>query len=291
MQIGYIGAGLMSTPMIENLLDDGHEVTVWNRTAAKAEALVVHGAKFAAEAAGVCSPHGLVMSCLADDAALEAVFEDGSVLQALGSGGIHLSMSTVSAACAARLAERHGDLGVAYLAVPICGRPDAVKARRQSFLIAGDARAKARVTGTLEALGRRVFDFGEDPTAANVAKINFNFLIVSAVEAMAEAFAVIEKSGLDVEAFHEMIIGTAFGCPLYEGYGRQLHQQAWDAAGFRLALGLKDVKLVGETAAKCGARMRLGELLLNRFESAVANGLSDKDWTAIAEEIRADAGL
>ena len=291
MKIGYIGAGLMSTPMIENLLDDGHEVTVWNRTAAKAEALVVHGAKFAAEAAGVCSPHGLVMSCLADDAALEAVFEDGSVLQALGSGGIHLSMSTVSAACAARLAERHGDLGVAYLAVPICGRPEAVKARRQSFLIAGDVRAKTRGAGTLEALGRRVFDFGEDPTAANVAKINFNFLIVSAVEAMAEAFAIIEKSGLDVEAFHEMIIGTAFGCPLYEGYGRQLHQQAWDVAGFRLALGLKDVKLVGETAAECGARMRLGELLLNRFESAVANGLSDKDWTAIAEEIRADAGL
>ena len=84
MKIGYIGAGLMSTPMIENLLDDGHEVTVWNRTAAKAEALVVHGAKFVAEAAGVCSPHGLIMSCLADDAALEAVFEDGSVLQALG---------------------------------------------------------------------------------------------------------------------------------------------------------------------------------------------------------------
>ncbi|MEE2983566.1 MAG: NAD(P)-dependent oxidoreductase [Pseudomonadota bacterium] len=291
MKIGYIGAGLMSTPMIENLLDDGHEVTVWNRTAAKAEALVVHGAKFVAEAAGVCSPHGLIMSCLADDAALEAVFEDGSVLQALGSGGIHLSMSTVSAACAARLAEWHGDLGVAYLAVPICGRPDAVKARRQSFLIAGDVRAKTRVAGTLEALGRRVFDFGEDPTAANVAKINFNFLIVSAVEAMAEAFAIIEKSGLDVEAFHEMIIGTAFGCPLYEGYGRQLHQQEWDVAGFRLALGLKDVKLVGETAAECGARMRLGELLLNRFESAVANGLSDKDWTAIAEEIRADAGL
>ncbi|MCZ6895061.1 MAG: NAD(P)-dependent oxidoreductase, partial [Gammaproteobacteria bacterium] len=273
------------------LLDDGHEVTVWNRTAAKAEALVVHGAKFAAEAAGVCSPHGLVMSCLADDAALEAVFEDGSVLQALGSGGIHLSMSTISAACAARQAKRHGDLGVAYLAVPICGRPDAVKARRQSFLIAGDAAAKARVLGTLEALGRRVFDFGEDPSAANVAKISFNFLIVSAVEAMAEVFAVIEKSGLDVETFHEMIIGTAFGCPLYEGYGRQLHQQAWDVAGFRLALGLKDVKLVAETAAACGARMRLGELLLNRFESAVAKGLSDKDWTAIAEEIRAEAGL
>ncbi len=291
MQIGYIGAGLMSTPMIENLLDDGHEVTVWNRTAAKAEALVAHGAKFAPEAAAVCSPGGLVMSCLADDAALEAVFEDGSVLQALGPGGIHASMSTISAACAARLAERHGDLGIVYLAAPICGRPDAVKARRQSFLLAGDASAKARVIGTLEALGRRVFDFGEDPTAANVVKINFNFLIVSAVEAMAEAFAVIEKSGLDVAAFHEMIIGTAFGCPLYEGYGRQLQQQAWDVAGFRLALGLKDVKLVAETAAACGARMRLGELLLKRFETAVANGLSDKDWTAVAEEIRAEAGL
>ena len=291
MHIGYIGAGFMATPMIENLLADGHSVAVWNRTAAKAEALASMGARVAAEAAQVGESSGIVLSCLADDSALDAVFDDGKVLAALGEGGVHVSMSTISAACARRLATNHGEQGVAYVAAPICGRPDAVKARMQSFLVAGKATAKTRVGDLLDALGRKVFDFGADPTAANIAKINFNFLIASATEAMAEAFAVVEKSGLDPEAFYDMMVGTAFGCPLYENYGRMLHQRGWDKPGFTLANGLKDVKLAAETASDCGARMRLGELLQDRFEQAVANGLGDKDWTAIGAEVRTDAGL
>ena len=291
MHIGYLGAGFMATPMIENLLSDGHEVSVWNRTAAKAEALTPHGAHVVAEAAHVCESGGVVLSCLADDRALDAVFDDGSVLTALGKGGTHVSMSTISASCAGRLAKSHGAQGVAYVAAPICGRPDAVKARMESFLISGDEVAKTRISDVLEALGRRVFDFGEEPGAANIAKINFNFLIASATEAIAEALSVVEKSGLDPVAFYDMMVGTAFGCPLYENYGRQLHQRAWDKPGFKLVNGLKDVKLAAETAADCGARMRLGELLQDRFEQAVANGLGDKDWTAIGAEIRAEAGL
>ena len=76
MHIGYLGAGFMATPMIENLLSDGHEVSVWNRTAAKAEALTPHGAHVVAEAAHVCESGGVVLSCLADDRALDAVFVD-----------------------------------------------------------------------------------------------------------------------------------------------------------------------------------------------------------------------
>ena len=291
MHIGYLGAGFMATPMIENLLADGHSVAVWNRTATKAEALAGQGAQVVSNAAQVGESSGVILSCLADDSALDDVFGDGSVLDALGEGGVHVSMSTISAACAGRLAQHHSERGVAYVAAPICGRPDAVKARMQSFLVAGEAVAKTRVGDLLDALGRKVFDFGTDPTAANIAKINFNFLIASATEAMAEAFAVVEKSGLDPEAFYDMVVGTAFGCPLYENYGRMLHQRGWDKPGFTLANGLKDVKLAAETASDCGARMRLGELLQDRFEQAVANGLGDKDWTAIGAEVRTDAGL
>ncbi len=291
MHIGYIGAGNMAAPMIDNLLADGHTVAVWNRTAEKAEALAPQGARVVAGPEQVCESGGVVISCIADDRALDAVFKDGRVLEALGDGGLHLSMSTVSAACAGRHAKKHGERSVAYVAAPICGRPEAVKARMESFLVAGDAAAKRRIGDLLDSLGRKVFDFGAEPTSANIAKINFNFLIAAATEAMAEAFSVVEKSGLDVEAFYEMVIGTAFGCPLYENYGRMLHQRGWDSVGFSLVNGLKDVKLAAETASDCSARMRLGELLQARFEQAVANGLGDKDWTAIAAEARAEAGL
>jgi 3-hydroxyisobutyrate dehydrogenase-like beta-hydroxyacid dehydrogenase len=180
---------------------------------------------------------------------------------------------------------------VDYVGAPVIGRPDAVQARLQSYLLAGAPAAKARVEPVLAALGRRVFDFGTSPAAANVAKINFNFLIAAAIEAMAESFAVVEKSGLDPRAFYELVIGSAFGCPLYQNYGRILVEQGWDTPAFTLALGLKDVRLAAQTAADCDARMQLGELLERRFADAVAGGLGDKDWTAVAVDIRAEAGL
>ena len=291
MHIGFLGAGLMSVPMIENLLDDGHTVTVWNRTAAKTASLAARGARAVAEPAAVCAPGGVVLSCLADDAALDQVFGDGTVAAALGRGGLHVSMSTVSAAGAARLASAHAAVGVDYVAAPICGRPDAVKARRQTWLVSGPAAAKARIADLLTALGRQSFDFGADAAAANVAKINFNFLIVAAVEALGEAFAVVEKSGLDSAQFLDMALATAFGCPLYEAYGRQVQQRRFEPALFKLSLGLKDVRLAAATAAACDARMRLGPLLEARFSEAIAHGHGDKDWTAVALDIRADAGL
>lgn len=290
MQLGYLGIGLMGAPMVENLLADGHQVTVWNRSPGKTAGLAAKGAKVASSAAQAAAG-GMLLSCLADDHALDAVFADGSVLRALGAGGVHVSISTISANCATRLAEAHAAAGAHYVAAPIIGRPDAVRARAPSFLTAGDELAKARVKPILENLARRIFDFGTTPSAANVAKINFNFMIAAAIEALSESFAVVEKHGIDAKDFYEMVIGTAFGCRIYENYGRQLSEQGWDEVGFKLALGLKDVRLAQTTAADVGARMRLGELLETRFSEAVAHGHGDKDWTAIALEVRKDAAL
>ena len=291
MHIGYLGIGLMGEPMVENLLADGHEVSVWNRSPGKTAGLASKGARVAAAAAGVAAPGGVILSCLADDAALEQVFADGSVLAALGAGGVHVSISTISPDCAARLAAAHAAAGVHYVASPIIGRPDAGRARMPSFLTAGDDAAKARVRPVLERLSRRIFDFGATPQAANIAKINFNFMIATTIEALAESFTVVEKHGIDPTSFYEMVIGTAFGCPIYENYGRQLSQQGWNNTGFKLALGLKDVRLAQGAAAAVGARMRLGELLEARYAEAVAHGHGDKDWTAIAIDVRAEAGL
>ncbi|MEQ8662354.1 MAG: NAD(P)-dependent oxidoreductase [Gammaproteobacteria bacterium] len=291
MQVGFIGAGRLAAPMIANLAADDHQVRVWNRSREKAARLADGRVRVAASAAAVCDAGGIVLSCLADDAALEAVLADGSVLAALGLAGVHVSLSTISAPCAERLAATHAEAGVHYLAAPLIGRPDAVAARAHSWLLAGPPAAKARVRDLLAGLGRRVFDFGDAAPAANLAKINFNFLIASAIEAMAEAFGVAEKAGLDPRAFYEMVVGTAFGCPLYENYGRILVEGDWDEAAFRLVLGLKDVRLATATARGNAARMRLGELLEDRYAAAVANGHGEKDWTAIALDVREECGL
>ncbi len=291
MQIGFLGAGSMSAPMIENLVADGHSVRVWNRTARRARALEGAGVVAVEQPAQVCTAGGVILSCLADDAALEAVFDDGSVLSALGLGGVHVSMSTISAACARHLAATHAAAHTAYVAAPVLGRPDAVRARMQSYIVAGAPAARERVHGLLAALGQKVFAFGDDPVAANVAKINFNFLIAASIEAMSEAFAVVEKAGLDPHAFHEMVTGTAFGCRIYEGYGRMIVDRAFDPALFRLVLGLKDVRLAQGMAAAVDARMRLGDLLESRYAEAVEHGLGEKDWTAAALEVRGEAGL
>lgn len=291
MQLGYLGIGLMGEPMVDNLLADGHEVTVWNRSPGKTAGLAARGARVASSADAAVQAGGVVLSCLADDAALEAVFADGRVLAALGPGGVHVSISTISPECATRLAAAHAAAGVAYVASPIVGRPDAVRARVPSFLTAGDAAAKARVRPVLEKLSRRIFDFGATPSAANVAKINFNFMIATTIEALAESFAVVEKHGIDPAEFHEMVIGTAFGCPIFENYGRQLARHGWNDTGFKLALGLKDVRLAQGAAAAVGARLRLGELLETRYAEAVAHGHGEKDWTAIAIDVRVEAGL
>jgi 3-hydroxyisobutyrate dehydrogenase-like beta-hydroxyacid dehydrogenase len=291
MELTFLGTGMMGRPMIENLLADGDRVTVWNRTAGKAHPLAEKGASVAASALVACAGARVVLSCLADDRSVRAVFEDPELLDALGDGAVHVSMTTISPGCARDLARLHAEHGVAYLAAPILGRPDFVAERKQAHLLSGEAGAKEAVRPLLERVGRKVIDLGEEPGAANVSKVAFNFLIASAIEAMSEAFAVVEASGLDPRAFHEMITATLFGCPLYEGYGRQILDRSYREPGFKLTLGLKDVGLAQQTASAAGARMPLADLLEKRFEAALEHGRGDMDWSAVAAEAREDAGL
>jgi len=295
MELAFIGTGMMGRPMIDNLLADGDTVTVWNRTAEHARPVAERGATLAGSPAEACTGKSLVLSCLSDDDAVRSVFGRDDVLEALGeAGAVHLSMSTISAGCADELAAGHDDAGAAYVAAPILGRPDFVAARKQGYLISGAGEAKGAARPVLERLGREgggVFDFGDAPAAAHVAKIEFNFLIASALEAMAEAFSVVEKARLDPRAFHQMATSTLFGCPLYVNYGQQINERRHEDALFKLSLGAKDIRLAAQTAEAMGSRARLVELLGGRFQEALDHGRGEQDWTAIAEEVRAEAGL
>jgi 3-hydroxyisobutyrate dehydrogenase-like beta-hydroxyacid dehydrogenase len=288
--IGFIGLGRMGHPMARNLIKAGYTVRVYNRTRARADDLIGEGAQWADTPHEVAEPGHIVITMVADDRVLESVAGD-RLLERLGPSGIHLSMSTVSPATARRLAQRHEQYRVTYLAAPVFGRPDAAAAAKLWICLSGPVSAKERVRPILGAVGQGLFDFGEEAGAANVVKLAGNFLIVAAQEAMAEAFALAEKNGIDRTRVAELIGQTLFACPVYQGYGNAIAHHRYQPAGFKLPLGLKDVDLVLQTAAASKVPMPLASLVHDRLIGALAKGRDELDCSALALGAAEDAGL
>lgn len=290
--LGFIGLGNMGEPIAANLMASGHALRVYNRTASKAATLVAKGATLAKNPADVAAPGGIVFTMVADDRAIdELCLSPGSFVEKLGPGGIHISLSTIAPATARRLAEHHAKHKVEYVASPVFGRPEAAAAKKLWVCTSGHAAAKARVRPLLEAIGQGIFDFGEDPGAANVVKLCGNFMIASAIETISESLALAEKNGIDKNAVADLFGKTLFACPVYQGYGRSIAAEKFEPAGFRLALGFKDVSLALATATASSVPLPIGSLLHDRYLAAIAKGRGDLDWTAIALGVAEDAGL
>jgi 3-hydroxyisobutyrate dehydrogenase-like beta-hydroxyacid dehydrogenase len=292
MDVGFIGLGSMGHPMAANLLQAGHSLRIWNRTKDKASDLVAAGARWADRPADVVEEGGIVITMVSDDAALHGVTDaaDG-IGETLGRGGVHLSMSTVSPATAAALAAYHRARGSAYIGAPVFGRPEAAAARKLFVLAAGPAAACERARPLFEAMGQKVFELGEDPASASVVKLCGNFMIMAAIEAMAEACTLGERYGLPRETVVEVMSQTLFPAPLYANYGRQIAAHSYTPAGFKLRLGLKDANLVLNAANRVNVPMPLAQLMQARFQSGVAKSRGDIDWAGVALNVAEDAGL
>ncbi|WP_085315856.1 NAD(P)-dependent oxidoreductase [Derxia lacustris] len=283
MELGFIGLGAMGHAMATNLLKAGHRLRVWNRSPDKAADLVALGALPVATPAEAVGADAIVFTMLADDAALHAVVSGPDGFGArLGAGGIHVSMSTIAPQTAQALAALHAERGAAYVAAPVFGRPDAAAAAKLWVLSAGPAEACARVQPLLAALGQKVFPLGSDPAQAHVLKLGGNFLIMGAIEAMAEAMALGEQYGLPRQTLVDVLGASIFPSPIYLNYGAQIAAHDYRPARFKLSLGLKDANLVLYAAGKAGVAMPLAQLAQGRLAAAVAKGRGDWDWTASA---------
>jgi len=290
--VGFIGTGRMGTPMIRNLIAAGFSVRVYNRTAARTLDAVAAGAAACTTPAQTVDADGIVLTMLADDAAVRATMLDQhGILNKLGPGGVHVSMSTIAPATAQELAKLHDQHGSKYVAAPVFGRPDAAAAKKLWVCTSGDAAAKSRVRPVLEALGQGVVDFGDHVESANVLKLCGNFMVAAATEAMAEAFSLMEKAGINKQAALELLCGGVFASPIYRNYGQSVVDVSHDPAKFLLRLGLKDLRLLREAADQYSTPMPLADLVFNRLQSGVAKGRGDMDWTGLALGARDDAGL
>lgn len=290
--IGLVGLGNMGRGIAQHLLDQGWQLRVWNRSPEKVEPVVRRGATRAERPEETATPGGIVISMLSDDRAVEETFGSQSKLLAgLGAGGVHVSMSTIHPETARRMAREHERAGAAYVGAPVFGRPDAAAAGNLWIAVSGPEPARRRVAPLLAAAGRGTFDFGDDPGAANIAKLCGNFLIASSIEALGEAAAMAEKSGLGASPVIEMLAQTLFACPIYQGYGKSILSGKFQPAGFRLRLGLKDVELALSTARSMEVPLPLASLIRDRALAAINKGHADWDWSSLALEAAEDAGV
>jgi len=291
MRIGFIGLGKMGSAMARNLLRAGHQVAVYNRSRQKAEALAGEGARAAESPADVCRESQAVITMLADDGAVEqVVFGENGVASALARGAVHISSSTIGTALARRLAAAHAERGQGYLSAPVFGRPEAAESGKLMVVAAGPSQLVELCRPLFDAIGRQTSVAGSEPWQANAVKLCGNFMLASLIEAFGEAYATLRKAGVDPRVFLE-IIDSLFESPVYGNYGRMIAEERFSPAGFALKLGLKDMRLLLETAAECAAPMPLASLIRDHFLSAVAHGQAEMDWSSMAQVPARNAGL
>lgn len=283
MKIGFIGLGNMGSAMAMNLLEAGHNVTVYNRTAQKAKPLVDQGAHAAADPAEA-SRADVVFTMLADDRAVESVsFGESGILAHLQPGSVHISSSTISVDLSQKLAAAHEKRNQQFIAAPVFGRPEAAAAGKLIVVVAGRTDAIDRCTPLFDVIGQRTFRFGVQPSAANLIKLSGNFLIASVLESLSEAMALVGKAGIDQHEYVDFLTSTLFAAPVYKTYGVLIADRKFQPAGFAAPLGLKDVRLTLAAGEQFRVPLPLASLIRDRFLALLARGGDSLDWSAISQ--------
>ena len=238
--------------MAANLLRAGYVVRAWNRSPAPLGKLAALGAQAAASPAEARRGRRCAGVHAGRRRGHALCGAGGRRAGRAGPGAVHVNMATVSVALAAELARLHGERGV-------CGGAGAgpgQRGRGRPAQYPGGRRGAALllVQPLFDAMGRKTWYFGERPEQANAVKLAVNFMIGSAIGAMSEAVALVRGYDVDKAAFLEMATSTAFAAPVYQGYGQAIAEERFEPAGFKLALGLKDLRLAQKRPSRCTCR-------------------------------------
>lgn len=282
MRIGFLGLGTIGEPIANNLRKAGHDLTVWNRTAAKAEHIMSKGGALARTPRECASGRDLVFTCLSDERALDAVLDgpDG-VLAGLARGGVLVDLSTAGTRAARSVAARADRLGVSFVCAPVLGSKLAAQQAQLVVLAGGAAAAREKARPALHAVSSRVIDL-DDPVQAALLKVCVNSLGGAMVTALGEALALGASGGLPIWKLVEVIQASPFHSPLFLVKG-ELVEKGDYAPRFSVALCEKDQRLAQEAAADQGAKLPLNESVRRLLHDAVESGRGDHDVAAVAE--------
>ena len=292
MKVGFIGLGSMGAGMSRNLIKAGNDLVVYNRTRSRSQEMQSLGAKVADTASEAAVGVDALITMMADDRAVQdVIFEPGRAIESLPERAVHISMSTISVDLSRRLAKSHAEKRQTYIAAPVFGRPDAAAAGKLFIVSAGPSESIEKCRSLFAAMGQKTFIINEDAPAANLIKLSGNFLTTTVIESLAEGFALMRKAGIDPQKFLEVLTESMFSAPVYKTYGGIIALETFEPVGFKLPLGFKDNRLLLAAAEEASVPMPMASLMHDRFVAALAQGLENADWSAIARVAYKNAGL
>lgn len=284
MRVGFAGLGRMGEQMARNLASAGHDLILWNRSPAKAEALSAElGCTLADTPKALSDRSDIVVTMLSDDAASEAVHGGPDGLFA-GSASICIEMGTMSPRHIDWLVE-HAPDGTKIIDAPVSGATQAAAAA-QLLIMAGCTREDAiRLMPLFDAMGKQTLFLGK-PGSGAVMKLAVNSLIHGLNQTLAEAMALVGAAGIDAKAAFDVIEASAACAPMLK-YRRPLYlDEAAHDVTFTVALARKDMEVTADLARTLGTAMPQGLTTLKKLQQAEANGFAERDMASILAFMR-----
>jgi 3-hydroxyisobutyrate dehydrogenase-like beta-hydroxyacid dehydrogenase len=282
MRIGFLGLGTIGEPIANNLRKAGHELAVWNRTAAKADHIVSKGGTLARSPRECASGRDLVFTCVSDEKALDAVLEGPEgAFAGLAKGDVLVDLSTAGTRAAKRIASRAAERGVAFVSAPVLGSKLAAQQAQLVILAGGPAAAREKARPALHAISARVIDL-DDAVQAALMKLCVNAVGGAMISAFGEALALGASGGLPIWKVVEVIQASPFHSPAFLVKG-ELVEKGDYAARFSVALAEKDQRLAQEAAADQGARLPVNEAVRELLADAAESGRGNHDIAAVTE--------
>jgi 3-hydroxyisobutyrate dehydrogenase-like beta-hydroxyacid dehydrogenase len=282
-KIGVIGLGLMGRPMAMNLLKGGHPVTVWNRTASRAEELVAAGATLARSPKEVAATADVLITMVSDPPALERVLWDGGgttgALTALKSGSIYIDSSTVSPALARKIASACGERGVRFLDAPVTGGDWGAKKGELVFMIGGDSETLKAVEPIIGLMGKRWFHLGPNG-AGQTIKLAMNLILALQVDALAEALALVTRAGLKGESLVEVVQSSMARSGVLDVKAPNLLKGEY-VPSFPLRLMHKDLSLALELGNQIGVALPATAAARETYNYVKGAAREDLDYSAV----------
>ncbi|MBI4480855.1 MAG: NAD(P)-dependent oxidoreductase [Acidobacteria bacterium] len=286
-KLGFIGLGIMGSPMAENLLRAGHALTVYNRTRAKAEALGARGAAVAGSPAEVGRRAQIIFLCVGDTQAVEEVC--GSLLQGVEPGAVVVDSSTISPDASRNLAEQFRERGVSFLDAPCTGSKSGATSATLTFMVGGEKDAFDRVQPYLAVMGKKIFHVGGHGAGLQV-KLTQNLIGALTIEAMAEGFVLARKAGLSPTLVLEVLQASAARNPLIEAKLPLVLERRFDPQ-FSLKWMHKDLTLMLESARRLEVPLPATALVHEMFGAGVAMGYGEQDFVSAIRVLETMVGV
>jgi len=279
--IGFIGLGLMGRPMAANLLKAGFEVTVWNRTASRADALVAAGAKRAASPREAAAAADVLITIVSDPPALEAVlWGEKGALAGLRRGSVLVDSSTVAPALARRAAAAAAERGAEFLDAPVTGGTWGAEKGELVFMVGGTTETLARVEPVLGAMGKRWFHLGPNG-AGQTVKLAMNLILALQVDALAEALALVTRAGVPGEKLVEVMQSSMARAAVLDIKAPMILKGDYTPS-FPLRLMHKDMGLALDLANQLGVPLPAAAASRETYSAVTGAAKEDLDYAAVA---------